>query len=130
MRPKALVANRLALGSEARSDILLRQLLQHLPRLRVIGMLFEKFQQDGPSLFRRVLEVNPGEIQVRLIKGGRNADALFETCDRFVPPPGAKVKHSEVVQRLGIPGTKLQRSSQVLISTSLSSSCARTIPRL
>src|SRR5277367_3474829 len=81
-------------------------------------MLFEKFKEDGASLIGSAFQgVDPREIQIGLIKGGRDADALFETCDRLIPPLRAQVKHSEVVQGFGLPWPQLQSSLQILVRT-------------
>src|SRR2546422_4433909 len=92
------------------------QFLQHLLRLGVIRMLFEELEEHGARFARLAFQrIDSGEVQVRLIKGGRHPDALFEACDRFIPPPGAQVKYTEVVQRFRITGTKLQGPLQILV---------------
>src|SRR2546422_5884454 len=81
-------------------------------------MLFEKFLKNCTSLARLTFQrIDPGKVQVRLIESGRHPNALFETCDRFIPLPGAQVKYTEIVQGFRIAGTKLQRSLQILVGT-------------
>ena len=81
-------------------------------------MLLEKRKENGTSLVGRALDgIDPREIQIRLIECRRHADAFFETGDRFVPPLRAQVKYSQIVQRFGISGTKLQRLLQILVGT-------------
>ena len=79
-------------------------------------MLLKQLEQHAPRLVRRALQrINPGQVHVRLIEGGRHPDALFETGHRLIPPPGAQVEHAKVVQGFGITGTRLQRPLQILV---------------
>src|ERR1700720_1867869 len=87
----------------------LRQLCQRLLRRRMIRMLCQQFQEHLPSFVRLTLDsVYPRQVQIRLIKGRSDADALFENCNRLVPPTRAQVKYAKIVQGLRVRGTKLQ----------------------
>ena len=79
-------------------------------------MLFEKFKQNRPRFARHSLDaVEPGEIQISLIKSGRHADTFFKTCDRFIAALRPQIKHAEIVQSLWIFWANLQRSLQIFI---------------
>jgi hypothetical protein len=65
-------------------------LRQHALRLRVIRMLLQKFEQNGPSFLRRAFDsIDSGQVQIRLVKGGRESDALFEARDCLVSSLGS-----------------------------------------
>src|SRR5580700_2588485 len=94
----------------------LPQLVQHLPRLRVVRMLLQQFHQDRPRLLLRALQaVYSSQIQVRLVEAGSHSDAFLELADGFVPPPGSQIKYAEVVQRFGIARPKPQGLLQITI---------------
>ena len=94
-------------------------------------MLLEQIEQDAASLVPRAFQrVDARQVQIRLIEGGRNADALLEARDRFIATLRDQVEHSEIVQRLGINRAGLQRPLQIFVGLSVSSVCANTIPRL
>src|SRR5581483_3080765 len=90
---------------------------EHLFGLGVIGMLLQKSLEHGSGFVRRILEhIDASEIQIGLIERGSDTDALLKARDCLITAPGAKVKHAEIVQCLGVIGTQLQGSLQIVVS--------------
>ena len=94
----------------------MRKLLKGFLSLGIVGMLFEKLEQNGPRFFRLVLQcVNLRQIQVAPAESGRDPDALFETCHRVVGPLRAQIKNAEIVQSFRVIRTGTQRILQIFV---------------
>src|SRR5271156_869682 len=66
-----------------------RQLGQRLLRQRMAGLQLKQLLKNIASFRRFALyRINSGEIQIRLVKVRRDADAFFETGNALVQPPG------------------------------------------
>ncbi len=75
----------------------------------MLRMLFEKFEQQGASLLRRVFQdIDASQIEIRLIEGGRHANALLKSRDRVIASIGAQIQNPQIIQCLGVVGPKLE----------------------
>jgi len=86
-----------------------RKLRQHVLRLGVIWMLFKKCEQNATSFIRRVFKcIDPGQVQIRLIERGRNANAFFKARDGFVSLLSTQIKYPKIIQGFRIRGACLK----------------------
>src|SRR5882762_393298 len=87
----------------------LRQLFEGSLRLGVAGMMLQQVREDKPSLeWVAFQSVDPGQIEVGLIKIGRNPNALLKTRNGFISAASAQVEHAQVVEGFRVSGTGLE----------------------
>src|SRR5262249_16381550 len=95
----------------------LPQLLQFFLGLCMARMPLKKFQKDFARLLRFALQsIEPGEVQVRLIKFGRYSDRPFESPLPFLAAGRAQVKDAQVIQCFWVNGARSESLLQILIS--------------
>src|SRR6266700_7366761 len=68
----------------------------------MVWMLLKKLVEDVRRLVQlSLLRVDLGEIDVRLVKAGRDANASLERLHALIHALGVEVKHTQIVQGLG-----------------------------
>ncbi len=81
-------------------------------------MLLEQFEQHCTRFVATSLQpVHASQVQVRLIEGWRNPNALFETGHCLIPPLRPQIEHAQVIQCFGVYGADAQRLLQILVGT-------------
>ena len=61
-------------------------------------VFLKQVQEYSLGLFGVTLEgIDSGKVYVRLVEGGHDANALFETLDRIIPSSSAQIKYPQVV---------------------------------
>ncbi len=80
-------------------------------------MLLQEIEQNRAGLVAIAFQaINTGEVQIRLVESGCDADTFLELGDGIVATARAQIQNSEIIQGLGIIGTQFQSIFEILVS--------------